>query len=681
LSEKTIKKVLTDFGLTEKEGEVYIFLATHGALKSGEIAGQLKKDKAQIFRILKILETKGLVERTLEFPTRFAAVSFETILEASIKSKKEEVALIENAKKDLLNYFKKTRRLELESSLEKFVVIEGTERIYLKALEMIKNTKHHFSAIIPASALAHADEFSFLETVFTYTFESNIHFRFLTELSNQNLSALKRLLNLTKRSTINLEGRTPELGLTLSPQMDIRDDEEALFFIKPAASMLASEKEVCLWTNCKPLVQAFDSVFENLWHNSADISTNIDGIKEKPTTEIGIIKDAATAQQKYVDVLSTAKKEIVMVTSSEGLLSSWKNISLLKELATKNVSIKLMAPITSQNLQVVQELSEFCSVKHVTATCLTTTIVDEQHMFQFSEPEQTKPFTTAYFENTFYTNDSDYLKKTKNMVDDIWKNANRPSTIPLKSIIDEAKSEFIPFPGVPVTYMRKLGATNIIDEKPPGTITEKDVVNKIMNPQKYSAEYYEPKVIDRMYSSVGLAAIHPPNCFNLPDTMLVIHKIEKQSRLGEEDAVMIFLWLETPKGYTYLPVALVGDNPKAHDFWKTCLAGTIAGKNAQLVKKDEIEVRVHGNTLFAGWTVPIPLLLPKYVLPPACILIEGYGNIKTAAYTIAMPLGNKYMEQNYFDAFVTFMHPSSKYSGPGTDGYFIRDSVSTLYSK
>jgi hypothetical protein len=79
--------------------------------------------------------------------------------------------------------------------------------------------------------------------------------------------------------------------------------------------------------------------------------------------------------------------------------------------------------------------------------------------------------------------------------------------------------------------------------------------------------------------------------------------------------------------------------------------------------------------------VPIPLLLPKYILPPACILIEGYGNVKTAAYTTAMPLGYKYMEQNYFDAFVTFMHPTSKYSGPGTDGYFIRDSISTLYSE
>ena len=50
------------------------------------------------------------------------------------------------------------------------------------------------------------------------------------------------------------------------------------------------------------------------------------------------------------------------------------------------------------------------------------------------------------------------------------------------------------------------------------------------------------------------------------------------------------------------------------------------------------------------------------------------GNPKTEAYTILQPFGGKFSaKQNGFDAFVTFMHPSSKYSGPGTDGFLVRD--------
>src|SRR4030042_3129773 len=62
LGEKTVEKVLRDFGLTEKEIEVYVFLAKHGVLKSREAASQIKKDKAKVLRILKSLQRKGLAE-------------------------------------------------------------------------------------------------------------------------------------------------------------------------------------------------------------------------------------------------------------------------------------------------------------------------------------------------------------------------------------------------------------------------------------------------------------------------------------------------------------------------------------------------------------------------------------------------------------------------------------------
>ena len=91
LSEKTIKEVLINSGLTEKEAEVYIFLAKHGASKTRKIARLMKKDKAQIFRILKRLQTKGFVESTLEFPTRYTVVPFENVLDSVVKAKQEEL--------------------------------------------------------------------------------------------------------------------------------------------------------------------------------------------------------------------------------------------------------------------------------------------------------------------------------------------------------------------------------------------------------------------------------------------------------------------------------------------------------------------------------------------------------------------------------------------------------------
>jgi sugar-specific transcriptional regulator TrmB len=466
--------------------------------------------------------------------------------------------------------------------------------------------------------------------------------------------------------------------------MITRDNEEILFFITKPRQSGSRKEETCLWTNCKSLVQAFTAVFEDLWRNSTEMQTKLMEIETgKPTPKTCVIKDAEAARKKYSDTMRAAQKEVIMMTSSEGLIRIWKNMSLVKTLAERNVSTKIMAPIISENLKAAQELSRFCEVKHVSTSYLGTTIVDRKHLFQFKEPpKQEKPETIVYFENTFYTNDFAYVEKTKSMLNDIWKNAYKPSAVPLGSILKHTGptgTAITPVSRRVRDYVKKVVADVEMDNEVPSATSEKDVLNKIIHAKEYPSEKSSTGMV-RMYATVGIAVIHPPDYFNLPDVIFMIFHIEKPSELGEEDAIMIYLQLETPKGYNYVPVAIIGDNPKAHTFWKNIYAGCPAGQNTKLIRKDEIQIRVYGNTLFAGWTVPIQLYPKRLTLPPGCIQIEGYGDIKTIAYTMVNPSGYKQVvDENYFDAFVTFFHPSSKYSGPGTDGFFIRDFVTFTY--
>ena len=142
---KSIETALKNFGLTEKEGEVYLFLAKRGVQKTGQIANQLKKNKGLIYRILKSLQKKGLVEATLESPTRYTSISFEKVIDSFIKCKKEEAALIEEAKNDLLSDWNRISQIEIDSSVEKFSVIEGNKKIFQKITQMIKETSSQFS--------------------------------------------------------------------------------------------------------------------------------------------------------------------------------------------------------------------------------------------------------------------------------------------------------------------------------------------------------------------------------------------------------------------------------------------------------------------------------------------------------------------------------------------------------
>ena len=161
---------------------------------------------------------------------------------------------------------------------------------------------------------------------------------------------------------------------------------------------------------------------------------------------------------------------------------------------------------------------------------------------------------------------------------------------------------------------------------------------------------------------------------------LTFYHYNKQSSYGAEDWFIVSLWLDAPKGKAFVPVAIAGDNPQGMEHRSVTFAGTPASKNLQILKTNELQIQLHGNTLFAAWTVPIPLFPAKYTLPPGSVLFEGYGRLKTVVLTSILPSGTKVIQEgNGFDSFVTFFHPSLKYAGPGTDGILARDFIATVY--
>jgi hypothetical protein len=210
-------------------------------------------------------------------------------------------------------------------------------------------------------------------------------------------------------------------------------------------------------------------------------------------------------------------------------------------------------------------------------------------------------------------------------------------------------------------YFEKLRAY-ISDETDKNEITEQDVINKISSYKRSSRKGKMDKPVVAC-SSQGAAIIRSHENFNLPDTVIVAGKIDEKSDFGAEDAL-----------------GAIGDNPRASDNWKRGLLGSPAEKNYHLVKKEELQIQLHGNTFFVGWTIPIPLLPNQNPLPPSVLIFEATGKLRTRAFSCRSPTGalSKY-QLNFFDAFVTFIHQKVKYQGPATDGLFARELYSEWY--
>lgn len=200
--------------------------------------------------------------------------------------------------------------------------------------------------------------------------------------------------------------------------------------------------------------------------------------------ETCVIRNADTAFKKFNEILKSAEQEILIMTSSTGVINAWRNEKLLEKRREKGVSVKILAPITSENLRAARELSKFSAVKHVPACYSRVTIFDGKHLFQFKTPQE-KLEGIQHYENAIYTNVLEYVQRTRDVLNKIWNDAGDISTVTVKSLTRA------PVPTVllsthisdvaKIMSEENIGAVIVArDFEPLGIITERDILKRIV---------------------------------------------------------------------------------------------------------------------------------------------------------------------------------------------------------
>ena len=676
---ENLKKALVNVGLSEKETELYIFLSRKGPLSCGKISSQLKINKGQVYRTLKRLQKKGVIELTLEQPSRFVAVSFKNVIESFIKARREEVKLFEETKEDLLYNWKKIRQTEIDSSPERFSVIEGKKKIFNKISQMIEDTKNQFSIASNVSRLIQAEQLGIFESIHNNPLKSRIRFRFLTQVTKENLKSIKFLLTQMDLG-VTLHERTTEQFLPIFPTMVIRDKDEILLFISNESDIRTSQQiESVLCTNCKPIIQSFYFVFEDLWEKSSNLKQKINELETGILApKMDLIKDGKTAKRLYYSKLKSAKKEILFLTPPDGLIGLSNNIELLKGLKKRGISIRVMSPIISENLLATQKLLDYSEVKHIPIGYAEMTIIDDEVLFQFNNPpSRSDENSDLLFNNVFFTNDKIYIEKTKTILYDIWSKTRTPSTIiinPLSQPIGIDGS----FSNKRVSSYRKM-VTRENEKNYIGALSESEVLSLFKNAESYPIRKTEnsKKKPYRYFGSGAFSVISLPRDFGLPTFIISLFKNNEKSCFGKQDWMIVHLPINGSKEFNYVPVALVQNTRRGHEFRKVRFSGSPVQNNIHIVNKHQLKIQTHGNSLFAGWTIDIPLFPSLNNLPPSCILFEGYGQVKSGQKINIKPWGKREVIYNSLEAFTTFFHPSSKYSGSGNEGYIERELIIT----
>jgi sugar-specific transcriptional regulator TrmB len=108
-------KTLVSLGFRQKEVQVYIYLAVNGPKRAKDIANALSTYKLQVYRSLRKLQSKEVVNATSNRPAEFYAVSFEKLLDLFMQAAADQAKILQASREVLLSTW---QTMIIESSID-----------------------------------------------------------------------------------------------------------------------------------------------------------------------------------------------------------------------------------------------------------------------------------------------------------------------------------------------------------------------------------------------------------------------------------------------------------------------------------------------------------------------------------------------------------------------------------
>jgi len=486
-----------------------MFLAKSGVQSTSFVAKRLKMERVQAYRTFKKLQEKGFIEATLERPTRFTVVPFEKLFEGFLETRKSEVTSLNEQKEALLSAWQSVSSPESEYAVAKFSIITGKKKIHLKMLNMVEEAREGILVLTSGAGLIQEDLAGVFNAVEHPTQKRSIHLRILTEISPENLKIVERMDKKFSAGKADIECHHMLLDSKLFPSFLIKDDGEAILYAMSgdAAPMLTLEEEG-LWINDRMFISVLKGFFSQMWQTAVDASQRIEELKTGiPVGETTVIRDPEEALEKVLKVLSSAKKSIVAITSSQGINNIAENDIFVKH-CIKGVKCRLMAPLDLDNLDAAKKLSRYYEVKHVPINFLTMMLIDDKHLFMFKSPplNDWTSDTLFYMGDTFYTNDPRSIERVAEMLNDAWKRGMEISQITSQPGMKLPTIEVSSADSVTklVDTMLQNNVSSILiteNGNPLGVISDKEILREIVekhrDPAKTAAKdlEYTPLVV------------------------------------------------------------------------------------------------------------------------------------------------------------------------------------------
>jgi sugar-specific transcriptional regulator TrmB len=264
-----VEKLLVEFGLTPTEAMVYTATVMIGGGTAKQISISARKERAQTHHALSKLQQLGIVESTLETPTKFRPVQ--------IKEAVDHLFMLQSLRLRKLSDHRETLEEALRSRVSKdtgvhetYSIVKGRANTYLKMIESIQSSENQVSLILSAKGLTRLRRFrNFLRVIQTRQ-RKGVDFRIISEITPDNLedaklisksSDLRHIRNQTTNASI-YDGKIASVALSISEDLN-----------------LDAGDHIALWTNAQSFSKTLENFFDSVWFVAAPMQPTIRSIE------------------------------------------------------------------------------------------------------------------------------------------------------------------------------------------------------------------------------------------------------------------------------------------------------------------------------------------------------------------------------------------------------------------
>ena len=421
---------LAKYGLEPKEAKVYMTLAWGGPRKAGELAKLCSQSRMDTYRVLKRLQSSGLVDGLLSRPMRFAAVPPERAFDILISSTRERISLMEEEKKSFLSLWASVPKLPLDAEEERFRIIRGRVEFFSAVKQLCSAASKSISILTTKNGLSriyYGGVDDLLET------KRGVEVRVLAELDRLNQEAAERFA-----SVASLRHCTPT-----SAQFFLADGADIVVNMALDDSMsLSSERDTSLWTNSRGYVKLMAQLFDEVWRDSTDAKAALRLIAlGQAMPETRVIREAAKIVKKEAEMIASAKRNVAILTASPrvgGLLRE-PVAEALKACGARGVAVRVLTDPDESRLEELMALSQTSGLRLVDfkSTAETLAVDDlEAMLIGLEDP------TGGSGEAAFWTNEKGYVSLMRTFLDQVWNTGHEPKpyleTVSLTRQMDSA---------------------------------------------------------------------------------------------------------------------------------------------------------------------------------------------------------------------------------------------------